>query len=123
MNSVYDAQTGFGAALNPGANQVLASTTVTLAGYYRIDCYNYINGTLVGGDTDNTQLVIPGDPNSVLIMFPNTPPVLQQHYAQLAAGATVSINTIGAGSILSVYHAKIAVTLWPRFADNTGRTS
>jgi len=99
---------------------------IPTSGYYKLGAGQATTGTTTAADSDNVQLVIPGDANQVIVGVQGTPALsatLQEFYAYIPAGTTIQLQAIANGNAAGVYHVKLTATLWPRVDDAVGRTS
>lgn len=125
-NSIYDTVTNYGTVTNPAGGAVIATLTVTAAGYYKVDCVVATSGTTTAVDTDNMRLNIPGNDPIVLMGTQGTGALSatsQQSFAYIPAGAVITITVANASAGGSIYRAKLALTPWPREENTVGRLS
>jgi len=99
-------------ATSPGANQVITTTTVPQAGTYTVNWDAILGGTLGASDRNNFALQVNGvtvaTSNNGINSGTNYPQLPQQ--IVIPAGATVTINTIAAGTAASIYAANFTLT-------------
>jgi hypothetical protein len=102
-----------GQATSPSALQTITSVTVGRAGLYSIPWNIELGGTLGSQDRDNLALLVNGVSVATSINGINSGTVYPQETEQLELpqGATVAIQTIGAGTVASVYQASLEANL------------
>jgi hypothetical protein len=99
-------------ATSPGANQVITTGTVPQAGTYTVNWDVILGGTLGAVDRNNVALQVNGvtvaTSNNGINSGTNYPQLPQQ--IVIPAGATVTLNTIAAGTVASIYAANYTLT-------------
>lgn len=100
----------------PGAGAALATVTTPPAGYYRIEAWFGLTGTLAAVDASNAELragstTIGVLANSGAITASGNPVAGPFTYYRALSGSTsVTINATAASTASSVYHASLILT-------------
>ena len=105
-----------GSQTSPGATTTIATVTIPTAGTYDITWTVYLNGTLSASDANNFQLlhnasVVMTSLNQAAVgVYPQ-----QTELVTCAAGDTITVESIAAGTVGAVYSADLSAIPDPFF--------
>lgn len=102
----------------PGAGGVLASITTPPAGYYMVEVYAGLSGTLAAVDASNFELRKGSTVQAVLAVAGNGTGASASNtatgpftfYLNLDGATTISVNATAASTASSVYHCTMIAT-------------
>jgi len=101
-----------GTQTSPGAATTIASLGTVPAGQYTLNWQVELSGTLAGADANNFEVLVGAAVQGVSVN-PGAAGLYSQEPIQInvpAGGATVLIQTVGAGTASSVYTAALSIT-------------
>lgn len=98
-----------GNVTSPGAGATVVSTAA-LTGLYNIGINLFISGTVSSADNDNMQLVFGSTVINLIVNAGGNIPMATYNFQVNPGGNGLTIRTINAGTLNSVYHASITFT-------------